>query len=405
MKIARPALANPLALPIYLPTLLYAIAQGLLIPVLPLYAASFSVSYGLVGLVLAGESLGMLLADLPAGVLLRRLGCKRTMLLGLGAAGISAVLLFNTDSLPQVMACRLLAGAGFGFYGLARHAYLAEATPLRQRGQSIALLGGMLRVGNFAGPATGGLLAAGFGLRAPFLLFAALACAALVCVALFTPETCLRAEPAAEAPAFHPASLLRFRRESDSQAGGLTPQLLAWSGLGNLLMRMVRAAPQSILPLYGSAILGLDARSIGLIASLSGAVDALLFYPAGLVQDRWGRKYAIVASLLGMASGLALVPLASTFTGLLLAGILAGFGNGLGAGALLTLGADLAPPQARGEFLGIWRLTGDGGATAGPLAVGGIAELFTLPITAWVIAAGGLVASAVFAFCVPETLK
>ena len=52
-----------LILSFYLPALLFAFAQGLLVPVLPLYAKSLQVSYGLVGLVSGGAALGMLIGD------------------------------------------------------------------------------------------------------------------------------------------------------------------------------------------------------------------------------------------------------------------------------------------------------------------------------------------------------
>lgn len=39
-----------------------------------------------------------------------------------------------------------------------------------------------------------------------------------------------------------------------------------------------------------------------------------------------------------------------------------------------TVGADVAPSEARGLFLGIWRLTGQGGATLSPILFAVIAE-------------------------------
>ena len=72
---------------------------------------------------------------------------------------------------------------------------------------------------------------------------------------------------------------------------------------------------------------------------------------------------------------------------------------------LMTLGADLAPPEAMGEFLGIWRLIGDGGALGGPLVVGTIADMLSLGPAIWVIAAIGVSAAAVLGFFVPETLR
>ena len=50
-------------------------------------------------------------------------------------------------------------------------------------------------------------------------------------------------------------------------------------------------------------------------------------------------------------------------------------GNGLGAGIVMTLGADAAPVDGRSQFLGAWRLCGDIGNTGGPLLVSAVAAV------------------------------
>ena len=80
------------------------------------------------------------------------------------------------------------------------------------------------------------------------------------------------------------------------------------------------------------------------------------------------------------------------------------FANGLSSGTMMTLGSDLAPHSARGEFLGMWRLVGDGGVMGGPAVVGGIADLLSLPAAALVLSGAGLAAAGIFTFFVPETL-
>ena len=67
-----------------------------------------------------------------------------------------------------------------------------------------------------------------------------------------------------------------------------------------------------------------------------------------------------------MGLGMAVLPLATDYLGLLAATAILGFGNGLGSGAMMTLGADLAPPGSSGEFLGVWRLIGDVGNAGAP---------------------------------------
>jgi MFS family permease len=142
-----------------------------------------------------------------------------------------------------------------------------------------------------------------------------------------------------------------------------------------------------------------------LIIGLAAAVDMSLFYPAGMIMDRFGRKYAIVPTFLLQSVGMALIPLTTSFGTLLLVMMIMSVGNGLSAGTMMTLGSDLAPADSRGEFLGVWRLIGDVGGMGGPLAVGGIADLIALQSSALAVAGGGFLAAAIFALGVPETLK
>jgi MFS family permease len=122
-------------------------------------------------------------------------------------------------------------------------------------------------------------------------------------------------------------------------------------------------------------------------------------------MDRYGRKFAIVPSFLVQGIGLALIPLTTGFSALAGVAGLIGFGNGLGSGTMMTLGADLSPKKFRGEFLGMWRLIGDLGFTSGPLVAGVVAGALALPAAAFVMGGSGLAASLVFALLVPETMN
>jgi MFS family permease len=84
-----PAYRSPLLVAVYVPTLLLAFAEGLLIAVLPLYAASFGVGYGLVGFASSAAAIGTLLTDVPAGAVLGRTGLRPTMIAGSGLVALS----------------------------------------------------------------------------------------------------------------------------------------------------------------------------------------------------------------------------------------------------------------------------------------------------------------------------
>ena len=390
-------LDHPVILPIYLPSVIFAFSQSMLIPIVPLYVVGFDISYGLVGVVLACTGLGMLLSDVPAGLLTRRLGTRWTMVSGVFTVIFFTTALFWAGSIPEVIAYRLLAGFGMALYSVSRHAYMAENIMLDSRGKAIALFGGINRVGRFAGPALGGVLATAYGLRMPFLLVGAIEIVALMAIVFFvksedvsTPEDTM----------VDPSGRQVFFETLKTQY-----RVLATAGSGQLFAQMIRAGRAIIIPLYAADVIGLDVRAIGLIISIAAAIDMLLFYPTGIIMDRYGRKYAIIPSFFFQAVGMFLVPFTGSFLELMGAATLIGFGNGLGSGVMMTLGADLAPEDSRGEFLGIWRLIGDSGFTGAPLLVGSIAGLIGLPMSAWALSGSGMIAVFIFLLLVPETLE
>ena len=375
---------------VYLPGLCLAFCRGLLLPVLPLYVRAFDASYSLVGVVLAAESIGTLLADVPSGILLRKLGQKPVMLLGLGLAVVGTSALAFAGSLLEVFLFHLLSGVGAALWHTSRHAYLAEVVPMRQRGRANSAMGGIARMGGFFGPAVGGVVASSFGLRAPFLLYGAVGAIALVAVALWVART---GPSANRRPSPGLPALLRDHSRA-----------LATAGTGQVCAQLIRTARGVIIPLYAADVLGLDLKQVGLIMSLAALLDMSFFYPAGMVMDRWGRKYAIVPCFLIQGAGMALIPLSTGFGSLLVAALVIGLGNGIGAGTMMTLGADLAPSNARGEFLGVWRFIGDGGHAGGSLAVGSLGDLLGITATPFVIAGVGVLAAAILGLLVPETL-
>ena len=383
-----------LVLPVYVPTLLLSIGQGVLIPTLPLYAKSFGVSNTLVSLAVAAAGLGTLLADVPSGAMLERYGRKPVMVMGTISLTVATLLLALLPFFPLLVALRLLVGVSTAMWNISRMAYLADVVPLGDRGRALSTFGGVNRIGTFLGPAVGGLIATQFGLAAPFYLAAATAAAAAAISVISIPET--RHGDAAAKPHLRWALVGDVARRHWRELGT--------AGSAQICAQTIRAGRQLIVPLYGHDALGLSAGEIGTIISLCSAVDMSRCLPAGILMDKLGRKFASVPSFIVMAIGMALIPFSTGYLGLLVATCIMGFGNGLGSGTMMTLGADLAPRRATGEFLGVWRLIGDLGATGGPLAVGGLADLAGLTVAALGLSGAGVLAAATLLVFVRETL-
>ncbi len=387
-------LRHPLTLPFYLPGLLFGLALGLLKPILPLYAAEFSDNYLIIGVIIAADALGTVLGDIPAGVLLRRLRDKQVMVIGLGIVVAAMLLLFVVETVWLAIFALFLFGIGRALFNVSTHMYIAAWATTGNRGRAISLLGGIHRIGNAAGPAIGGVIATAYSLRTPFLAFGILSVAAIIVIVLLLRS---QDEVRAESHADHSFSITNTLKTNS--------RVFAIAGSGQLFAQMIRAGRNVVIPLFGADVLGLDVQAIGIIISVSWALDMCLFYPAGWIMDNLGRKYAIVPSFAIQAAGMALVAFSTDFWGLLVAAALMGLGNGISSGTMMTLGSDLAPLNSRGEFLGVWRLIGDIGATGAPLVVGWIAGLVVLQAAAGAISGAGVLAALIFAFLVPETLK
>jgi MFS family permease len=157
-----------------------------------------------------------------------------------------------------------------------------------------------------------------------------------------------------------------------------------------------------VIPLWAENI-GLDAATTSLIYGLAGGIDMLVFYPAGKVMDRRGRAWVAVPSMLIIGVAMLMTPFTHSAMTLLLASLLIGFGNGIGSGMIMTLGADYSPVVGRAHFLGLWRLMSDMGSTGGPALLSAVTAALSLDAGVWCTGALGLAAAAVLWYWIPRT--
>ncbi|HTW13174.1 MAG TPA: MFS transporter, partial [Solirubrobacteraceae bacterium] len=134
--------------------------------------------------------------------------------------------------------------------------------------------------------------------------------------------------------------------------------------------------------------IGLSATTGSIIYGVAGAIDALTFYPAGKVMDRYGRRWVAIPCVLIMSISFVLMPLTHGAGTLIMVAMLMGFGNGIGSGIVMTLAADSSPAVGRLTFLGVWRELGDAGAGIGPLILSAVTAMAGLGIG--LVASGGV---------------
>ncbi|GMA86117.1 MFS transporter [Angustibacter aerolatus] len=375
---------------VFLPALVFEIGNGAVAPVVALTALDLGASAGTAALVLALLGVGQVLGDVPAARLADRLGDRRAMLLATGVAAACFITCAAARSLVEPGARSGARGRRHSTFYLARQSYLTEVAPLHLRARAMSTLGGSHRIGLFAGPFLGAAAIGLVGMRGAYAV-AVLACLAVALLLVTVPD----AERPGDRPVAVRGGTTSWRMLRDHR------RLFATLGLAVLAVGAVRAARQTVLPLWAEH-LGLDAGRTSLVFGIASAVDMALFYPAGLVMDRAGRLAVAVPSMLVLGGAMALLPLTHGVVALTLVAMLMSLGNGIGSGIMMTLGADTAPADGRSRFLAVWRLFGDAGGALGPLVVSVVALAASLAAGVVAIGSVGLLAAAGLARWVPR---
>jgi MFS family permease len=252
-------------------------------------------------------------------------------------------------------------------------------------------------VGKLAGPAIGGALATAFDIRAAFVAFAALALIALIPTLLFAEDTPRRAPKAKDdAPA---ARKLSWRE--------IVMPRLPYFGVA-LFAGLARGPIYSgMLDLYAAFAYQLGPAQIAFLATGANLINLPIAFAAGWMMDHWGRKRTMIPGFGGVAVTMAalavcaFIPLSYAWYVLLF--FLAVSAQALTGSSIQTVGADVAPPEARGMFLGLWRLTGQGGSTLSPILFAVIAEMLGYGSSFLFVAASAAVVAFLLIFYVPET--
>ena len=158
----------------YGPSIVSAIGHGAIMPVLALRARDLGADISAAAAIVALVGVGQLVASLPAGALIARIGERRALV----AAGLvdACAMTFAalTDSVLGLAVGVLLSGVCWTLFLIARQGFMIDVVPESHRARAMSLLGGSYRVGVLIGPLIGAGLIAVSDLTSVFWLGAAM---------------------------------------------------------------------------------------------------------------------------------------------------------------------------------------------------------------------------------------
>ncbi|WP_330331722.1 MFS transporter [Streptomyces sp. NBC_00536] len=321
---------------------------------LPTLAQAFDATFQQVQWIVLAYLLAVTTLIVGAGRLGDITGRRRLLLAGILLFTAASVACGLAPTLGLLIAARVAQGLGAAVMMALTMAFVSATVPKERTGRAMGLLGTMSAVGTALGPSLGGLLIAGPGWRAMFLVNAPLGVLAFLLARRHLP-----ADPpqAAARPRFDHRGTLLLALALAAYAlamtlgrgafGPLNLALLALAALGavffvrtearvssplvrlalfrdralvaslamSALVSTVMMATLVVGPFYLSRTLGLAAAPAGLVLAAGPFVAALTGVPAGRIVDRFGAPRTTVAGLVAMAAGAVALAAAPTALG------------------------------------------------------------------------------------------
>lgn len=345
----RESLITPTFISLAIATLVFFIAGGIVLPIVPQYAErQLRLSPAEVGIAIAMFSVASLVVRPVVGWSTDRFGRRRGLLAGAAVSVVALVLHLAAGSLGLLVAARALFGVGEAFFFVAALAAASDLAPPDRRGEAISFFSLSLYLGLAIGPLIGET-ALGIGsYPAVWLVAAGIAAIGLV-LAWFLPETLPATRSVERARVFHPA--------------GIVPGILIFLGVFGM------AGFLAFVPVY--------VDDVGLAASIplglyAGIVVVLRIFGARL-PDRFGAVRLSGSALVATAAGLAIIGTVPTAIGLIVGTATMAVGVAFTFPALMALAVARVEPNERGTVVGTASLFLDLAFGAAPVALGSIA--------------------------------
>jgi len=388
-------------LTLYFPAFILALGYSIATPAIPIFAKSFDTSFAIASLVIVAHALGGLVAAVPTGFLVDRLGRRPMLFAGPILMAASSGLTALAGTFPELLVYRFLGGAAMEMWRQARLAMIADVSKSRQRGRQMSGMVGTEGAAKLMGPAIGGILA-GWSIRMPFVVHGALAFLAIVPSFFLVRES---------APIENKQSTKKKEDQLNTRA--LLAMMLEARYLGFLSAQFFASMTRGVLwggtlLLYAAYVYGAGPQLLGGLATTASIVGIPITLSCGYLMDRFGRKTTMVPGFVFIALGLAFLASSAQWHWSL-ASFVAGFlwihgGHSVTSGSMQVLGSDMAPAVARGRFFGFWRLIGEIGSLVSPALFALVADQIAYSAAFMFFGFCSLATALLLAFSVKETV-
>lgn len=343
-----------------------ALGYGVVAPVLPAYALEFDVTFAAASAIISAFAVMRVIFAPASGVLVRHFGERRIYIIGILIVAVTTGSAAFATDYWQLLTLRALAGIGSTMFSVAAMGLLIKLSPVDARARVASLNSGSFMSGAVLGPLLGALFA-GFGLRAPLIVYAIMLVIAATIVAISLRNSSIVSRD--EHQTTHTVMTLRQAfRVSQYRATLGSSFAHGWATIG------VRSA---LIPLFTVVVLGESATAAGWMLTAFAIANLAVLFPSGRLADRIGRKPLILVGLAVASVGLSSLALTHELGWALILAAVWGIGSAFMVPAQQAVLADVLGKDARGgQVLAAYQMSTDLGAVIGPILTGLVVDVF-----------------------------
>jgi MFS family permease len=323
-------------------------------PLFPLYLEGLGASEMEIGLVLSLASILATAMMIPSGLMMNRIGKKRTLLVSVMLAALPPLLISFLDDWRWVTPLYMIFSASFSFFIVSRMAMISESATPGNRATLFGVMNLAWPIGGLVAPTLSGFLVENFGWAPIFQVTTLIMAASLI-------PTLRLEEPAAPIE----VEQVTAKRPSIFDREYLPFMTLIF--LFHFLAGMMEGMIGTVLPLFLKNQIMISESLIGLFFTASSILILVLQIPSGRLADRYGRKKVLVLSLLPIPLLLGAWLFVDDWLVLLvLYAAVSGFRSMTWPSSLALL-ADFIPSELMGSALGVRMMSMRLGSTVAPV--------------------------------------